>query len=625
MTEERLSFQAEVSRLLSLMVNSVYSDKEVFVRELISNASDACDKLRYRAITEPEMIADDPQYRVQINIDKAARMLEFSDNGIGMNRDDLIENLGTIARSGTNAFVEALSGDNQDNVSLIGQFGVGFYSIFMVADQVEVISRKAGEEKAWTWKSDGIGEFTIDGATREYRGTSVVMHLKDGEDNWLEKISLTATVKKFADHIDLPILIAEGDEEAETVNQASAIWTRPKTEITEEQYKEFYHHVGHAYDDPWLTIHYRAEGKLEYAGLLFIPTQPPYDLFDPARKHRVKLYIKRVFITDDVEDLVPSYLRFLKGVIDTEDLALNISREMLQSNPLITHLRQAVTRRILTELKKKAKKSAEEYAVFWNAFGVVLKEGLYEDMERRDDLLELARFQSTAGDEITSLIDYVARMKENQSSIYYITGDDKASLSVSPHLEGYRARGLEVLLLSDPIDDFWLSTINEFDGKAFVSVTRGGGDLSDIPLEESLEAEDEKDNVALDAEFATLIALLKTNLEGQIKDVRASDRLTDSAVCLVADDGDLDMQLERMLRAHGQLQQGSMRIMEINPRHPLVRQLAKRAGEDNSVDDLSDIANLLYDQARILEGEAVKDPAAFSRRLADVMTRAIAD
>jgi len=625
MTEERLSFQAEVSRLLSLMVNSVYSDKEVFVRELISNASDACDKLRYRAITEPEMIADDPQYRVQINIDKAARMLEFSDNGIGMNRDDLIENLGTIARSGTNAFVEALSGDNQDNVSLIGQFGVGFYSIFMVADQVEVISRKAGEEKAWTWKSDGIGEFTIDEATREYRGTSVVMHLKDGEDNWLEKISLTATVKKFADHIDLPILIAEGDEEAETVNQASAIWTRPKTEITEEQYKEFYHHVGHAYDDPWLTIHYRAEGKLEYAGLLFIPTQPPYDLFDPARKHRVKLYIKRVFITDDVEDLVPSYLRFLKGVIDTEDLALNISREMLQSNPLITHLRQAVTRRILTELKKKAKKSAEEYAVFWNAFGVVLKEGLYEDMERRDDLLELARFQSTAGDEITSLIDYVARMKENQSSIYYITGDDKASLSVSPHLEGYRARGLEVLLLSDPIDDFWLSTINEFDGKAFVSVTRGGGDLSDIPLEESLEAEDEKDNVALDAEFATLIALLKTNLEGQIKDVRASDRLTDSAVCLVADDGDLDMQLERMLRAHGQLQQGSMRIMEINPRHPLVRQLAKRAGEDNSVDDLSDIANLLYDQARILEGEAVKDPAAFSRRLADVMTRAIAD
>jgi molecular chaperone HtpG len=625
MTEERLSFQAEVSRLLSLMVNSVYSDKEVFVRELISNASDACDKLRYRAITEPEMIADDPEYRVQINIDKAARMLEFSDNGIGMNRDDLIENLGTIARSGTNAFVEALSADNQDNVSLIGQFGVGFYSIFMVADQVEVISRKAGEEEAWTWKSDGIGEFTIDEATREYRGTSVVIHLKDGEDNWLEKTSLTATVKKFADHIDLPILIAEGDEEAETVNQASAIWTRPKTEITEEQYKEFYHHVGHAYDDPWLTIHYRAEGKLEYAGLLFIPTQPPYDLFDPARKHRVKLYIKRVFITDDVEDLVPSYLRFLKGVIDTEDLALNISREMLQSNPLITHLRQAVTRRILTELKKKAKKSAEEYAVFWSAFGVVLKEGLYEDMERRDDLLELARFQSTAGDEITSLIDYVARMKENQSSIYYITGDDKASLSVSPHLEGYRARGLEVLLLSDPIDDFWLSTINDFDGKAFVSITRGGGDLSDIPLEESLDAEDEKDNVALDAEFATLIALLKTNLEGQIKDVRASDRLTDSAVCLVADDGDLDMQLERMLRAHGQLQQGSMRIMEINPRHPLVRQLAKRAGEDSSVEDLSDIANLLYDQARILEGEAVKDPAAFSRRLADVMTRAIAD
>ncbi len=626
MTEERLSFQAEVSRLLSLMVNSVYSDKEVFVRELISNASDACDKLRYRAITEPELVANDPDYRVQITIEKDKRTIEFADNGIGMDREDLIENLGTIARSGTNAFVEALSGDAQDDISLIGQFGVGFYSIFMVADQAEVISRKAGDDQAWSWKSDGLGEFTIAEGDRDGRGTSVILHIKDGDDEWLTPLSLTTTVKKFADHIDLPILIAEGEGEAETVNQASALWTRQKSDITEEQYKEFYHHVGHAFDDPWLTIHYRAEGKLEYSGLLYIPTQAPYDLFDPARKHRVKLYIKRVFITDDVDGLVPSYLRFLKGIIDTEDLPLNISREMLQSNPLIKHLRQAVTRRVLTELKKKAKKSKNEYKAFWSAFGAVLKEGLYEDADRRDDLLELVRFNSSVGDGLTTLAGYVERMKEKQSSIYYVTGEDKASLLASPHLEGYRARGLEVLLLSDPIDDFWLSSVTEYDSKSFVSVTRGSGDLNDIPLEDAPDKDEDKNETEVrDAELATLVALLKQSLEGQIKDVRESVRLTDSAVCLVADDGDLDIQLERMLKAHGQLKEDSLRILEINPKHMLIRHLADRVTAGGATDELTDIAHLLYDQARILEGEMVKDPAAFSRRLADVMTRALVD
>ena len=592
MSEEKLSFQAEVSRLLSLMVNAVYSDKEIFVRELISNASDACDKLRYQAISAPELVADDPTYQVLITIDKNARTICLADNGIGMNRDDLVENLGTIARSGTTAFMEEMSGDAKADISLIGQFGVGFYSVFMVAQSVDVISRKAGETDAWRWHSDGLGEFTISDAERDSRGTSVTLHVKDGEDEWLEAATLTRIVKKFSDHIDLPIKLAkppkDDTEDAEepgeeTLNEASALWTRPKSDITDEQYKEFYHHVAHAFDDPWLTIHYRAEGKLEYTGLLYVPTQPPYDLFDPSRKNKVKLYIKRVFITDDVEDLVPSYLRFLKGVIDTEDLQLNISREMLQSSPLIAHLRQAVSRRVLNELDKKADKEPEEYTKFWTTFGAVLKEGIYEDAERRDDLLKLSRFQSTGGDELTSLAGYVERMIDEQKAIYYVTGEDKATLLASPHLEGYRARGLEVLLLTDPVDDFWLSMVPEFDDKPFTSITRGAGDLSDIPLKDG-EADDGTDdeNDVRSAEYATLIAFFKQCLEKEVKDVRESDRLTDSPVCLVADEGDLDLRLERMMKAHGQLNDESQRIMEINPKHPLIKNLAERAAKGKS-------------------------------------------
>ena len=621
MSEETLSFQTEVAQLLRLMVNSVYSDKEVFLRELISNASDACDKARYLSITEPEILGDDPDFKVQIKVDKEARTLSLSDNGIGMDRDGLISDLGTIARSGTSAFMDNLSGDQAEDMQMIGQFGVGFYSVFMIADKVEVTSRRAGDDAAWVWTSDGLGEFTIDEGSREGRGTSIVIHLKEGEDEWLEEHKLQGVVKKYSDHIALPILLTIDDGEETAANEASAIWSRPKSEITDEQYTEFYHHVGHAMDDPWLNIHYKAEGKIEYTGLLFVPTRRPFDLFDPARRHAVKLYVRRVFITDEAEGLIPSYLRFLRGIVDSEDLPLNISREMLQNSPLIRHMNQAVTRRVLTELSKKAEKEPEKYAEFWENFGSVLKEGLYEDQERQTDLLELVRFRSTAGEDLVSLKDYVARMKEGQEAIYYITGDDLQTLETSPHLEGFRARGVEVLLLSDPVDDFWLSAVFEYDGHALTSATRGTTDLSNMGEE---PAKDETDEVepAGDSELATLIALIKQTLGETVKDVRTTDRLTDSAVCLVADDGDMDMRLERMLKAHNQLNSDSVRILEINPKHDLIKNMAGAATKGGAADDLADLAFLLLDQARIIEGEALPDAAAFSRRMATVMAKA---
>ena len=624
MSEETLSFQTEVAQLLRLMVNSVYSDKGVFLRELISNASDACDKARYLAITEPDILGDDPDFKVRIKVDKAARTLSLTDNGVGMNRDGLISDLGTIARSGTTAFMDNLSGDSAKDVQMIGQFGVGFYSVFMVSDKVEVTSRRAGEDEAWVWASDGLGEFTIDAAAdsqHDGRGTTVVIHLKEGEDEWLEEHRLSGIVKKYSDHIALPIMLQIDEGEETAANEASAIWSRPKSEITDEQYTEFYHHVGHVMDDPWLTLHYKAEGKIEYTGLLFVPTRQPFDLFDPARRHAVKLYVRRIFITDEAEGLIPSYLRFLRGVVDSEDLPLNISREMLQNSPLMRHMNQAVTRRVLTELKKKADKKPEEYAEFWENFGSVLKEGLYEDQERRDELLELVRFHSTAGGDLVSLKDYVGRMQEGQEAIYYITGDDQATLETSPQLEGFRARGVEVLLLSDPVDDFWLSAVFEYDGHDLTSATRGSPDLSNIGEEPDKDG-DEAVEPAGDTEIATLIALVKQTLGEAVKDVRTTDRLTDSAVCLVADDGDMDMRLERMLKAHKQLNTDSLRILEINPKHDLIKNMAGAATKGGAADDLADLALLLLDQACIIEGETLPDTAAFSRRMAMVMAKA---
>ncbi|WP_439816856.1 molecular chaperone HtpG [Zavarzinia sp. CC-PAN008] len=618
----RLEFQAEVSRLLHLMVHAVYSEKEIFLRELISNASDACDRLRYLALTEPALTSDDATFRVVLSVDKAARTLTLSDNGIGMNRDDMVQNLGTIARSGTSRFVEQLSGDSSRDVSLIGQFGVGFYSVFMVADRVDVTSRKAGEDAAWTWSSDGLGGFTVAPAERATRGTTIVMHLKEGEDEWLEADRLRRIVKTHSDHIALPIVLKDAQGEA-VINAASAIWTRSKGEVTAEQHTEFYRHVAHAFDAPWATFHYRTEGRQSYAVLLYVPETRPFDLFDPKRLARVKLYVRRVFITDDCEALLPGYLRFLRGIVDSEDLPLNVSREMLQNNALLARMRQAITKRVLGELEKKAEEDPTGYATFWENFGPVLKEGLYEDAERRDQLLKLARFRTTkSGSDAISLADYVARMKEGQEAIYYITGDDAAAIGRSPQVEGYLARDIEVLLLSDPVDDFWLSSVDAFDGKSFKSVTKGGTDLARFALKDG----DAPDQPAVrEADLATLIVLLKQELGDAVKDVRSSDRLTGSAVCLVADDLGLDMHLARLLRQHRKEQAttGSL-VLELNPRHALIAALAGRATKAGASDALADAAHLLLDQARIVEGEPLADPAAFARRLAAVMTAAIA-
>ncbi len=653
MTAETLSFQAEVSRLLDIVANSLYSHKEIFLRELISNASDACDRLRYAAIAEPDLIADDPDFKIRITAEKAGRRLTVSDNGIGMNRDEMIENLGTIAQSGTAAFVEQLEGSEAD-VSQIGQFGVGFYSAFMVAEKVEVISRKAGEDQVWLWRSDGKGSFDVAESDRDLaRGTEIALTLKKGEEGFLAPDEIRRVVTTYSDHIAIPIVLDEqqADGAETTLNQASALWTRPKSEVSEEQYKEFYHHVGHGFDDPWMHLHFKAEGVIEYCGLLFVPSSRPFDLYQPERQHQVKLYVKRVFITDDCDGLVPPYLRFLRGVIDTEDLPLNVSREMLQTNPLVAKIRGAVVKRVLSELKRKAEKAPEDYAGFWNNFGAVLKEGLYEDEAQREAILELARFASTgapakadgksdgeapAGDADTkdaagglvSLKDYVARLREGQEAIYYISGDAPESLRRSPQLEGFRAKGVEVLLLTDPVDDFWLSAIPTYDGKPFKSITRGATDLDAIEAVDQAKggkaAKDAAETPADAANLDSLIAFVKLTLKDDVKDVRLSERLTESPVCLVADEGDLDMHLERMLKQHRQIDQASQRILEVNPRHDLIRGLAERVEAGGSAVDLEDAARLLLDQALILEGEPPPDPAAFTRRLSHLVARGLA-
>ncbi len=618
MTQETRSFQAEVSRLLEIVAHSLYSEKEIFLRELISNASDACDRLRYAALTEPALAEGDTEYRVVLTPDKGARTLTIADNGIGMNRDELIENLGTIARSGTAAFLSQLSGDSRKDMSLIGQFGVGFYSAFMVAEKVEVRSRRAGEAEGWRWSSDGKGEFTVEPLPDAARGAAIVVHLRDGEDDYLAPATLRRIVHTYSDHIGLPIILNDGGKE-ETINTASALWTRPRAEITPDQYKEFYHHVGHGFDDPWLTLHNRAEGVLEYTNLLFVPSTKPFDLFDPERKSRVKLYVRRVFITDEGTELLPAYLRFLRGVVDSEDLPLNISREMLQSNPMVAKIRQQLTRRVLTELGKKATEAPEEYANFWDNFGAVLKEGLYEEREHRDNLLNLARFRSTARDGLVSLDEYVEKMRPGQEAIYTITGDNLEIVKRSPQLEGFRSRGVEVLFLTDPIDEFWMPAIGPYQEKPFKSATRGGVDLDKIAAPE----EQPQEKPAAPAKLASLIAIFKLALGDAVKDVRSSDRLTDSAVCLVADEGDMDMHFERLLKQHRQLDTTAKRILELNPRHKLIERLAATVGDIGASDQIGEFAWLLLDQARIVEGEQLPDPPAFARRLAVLLERGL--
>jgi molecular chaperone HtpG len=624
MAEERFGFQAEVSRLLDIVARSLYSHKDVFLRELISNASDACDRLRYAALTEADLAVGDAEYRIELSLDAAARTLSVADNGIGMNRAELIENLGTIARSGTAAFLGRLTGDVAKDLSLIGQFGVGFYSAFMVADRVEVVTRRAGEPAAWRWVSDGKGEFTVFDAERDSRGTTVTAHLRAGEEEFLDPERLRAVVKRYSDHIAFPVVLkGEGGAKDEVLNSASALWARPKVEITADQYREFYHHAAHAFDDPWLVLHNRGEGVVEYTSLLFVPTEKPLDLFDPERKTRIKLYVRRVFVTDDCDSLMPAYLRFVRGIVDSQDLPLNISREMLQHNPVLAKIRASLTGRILGELAKKAEADAESYARFWRNFGAVLKEGLIEDAANRERILELCRFRSSRREGLIGLAQYVEALPEGQDSIFFITGEDIDLLCRSPQLEGFRARGVEVLLLDDPVDDFWISAVGSYGDKPFRSTTKGGVDIEKIRAAAGTVAEKVSKPEAEPAELGALIAAFKQALQDKVKDVRVSQRLTESPVCLVADERDLDLHVARVLKQHRQIATEAPRILEINPRHEMIVTLARLARGAPRRPEIEDAAFLLWDQARILEGEPPADPDAFSARLARVLARGL--
>ena len=603
-------FQAEVSELLHLMVHSVYSETDIFLRELISNASDACDKLRYEAIANPTLLGEGDALKIRIIPNKAATTLTIADNGIGMERQELIDHLGTIARSGTKAFVSKLK-EAKDGLGLIGQFGVGFYSAFMVAEKIVVISRRAGESDIWTWTSSGGSGFEIarasdEEAARVTRGTEIVLHLKDDAKKYLETYEIERIVSAYSDNILFPIELVPDEGEPRQINSASALWQRAKSELTAEDYKKAYQQIASAFDDPAMTLHYRAEGRYSYAVLLFAPSTKPFDLFEPNRKGRVKLYVRRVFITDEA-DLLPGYLRFIRGVVDSEDLPLNISREMLQNNPQLMQIRKAVATRVVNELESLAEKDAENFARIWDAFGPVLKEGIYEDFERREKLLALSRFTTTTGEK-RALKDVVADFKPNQTEIYYLVGDSIERLKSSPRLEAATARGIEVLLLSDPVDAFWTSMPSEFEGKPLKSLSQGDLNLDLIPrLDEKDEAK--KDEPAADE--AATIAVIKAALGERVSDVKASTRLTSSASCLVADSQGPSRELERILAQ----QNRGMRtkpILEINLHHPMVTAISRAQAGSKTVDDLS---MLLLEQAQILDGELPEDPAAFAARL----------
>ena len=614
-------FQAEVSELLNLMVHSVYSETEIFLRELISNASDACDKLRYEAIAVPDLLGDGEAPKIRIIPNKTASTLTVADSGIGMDRQELIDNLGTMARSGTKAFVARLN-EAKDGSSLIGQFGVGFYSAFMVADRIVVTSRKAGSAEAWTWTSTGGEGFEVapaseEDAKRVTRGTEIALHLKSDAAKYLESHEIERIVTAYSDNIQFPIELVPEEGEPRQINSASALWQRSKSELTAEDYAKAYKSIANAFDEPAMTLHYRAEGRYSYAVLLFAPSMKPFDLFEPARKGRVKLYVRRVFITDDA-DLLPPYLRFIRGVIDSEDLPLNISREMLQNNPQLAQIRMAVTSRVIGEFESLSEKEPENFTKIWDAFGAVIKEGLYEDFERREKILALARFTTTTGEGRT-LKQYVADLKPNQTEIYLLVGDSIERLKSNPRLEAARARGIEVLLLTDSVDAFWTSARLDFEGKPLKSLSQGDINFDLIPLLEE-HAKDEKDKAESAADEAETIARIKASLGERVSDVKSSTRLTTSASCLVAGTHGPDRELERLLSQQARGAR-STPILEINLRHPLVAAIGKAASGAKTIDDLS---MLLLEQAQILDGELPEDPAAFTARLNRLVLQGVA-
>lgn len=626
--KETLGFQTEVSQLLDLMIHSLYSNKEIFMRELVSNAADASDKLRFEALSDDALYEDDAELKIRVEFDKEAKTITITDNGIGMNRQEVVDNIGTIANSGTKKFFDNMTGDQSKDSQLIGQFGVGFYSAFIVADKVTLRTRRAGltSEHGVEWSSEGKGEFTIETVDKPTRGTEIILHLREDQDEFLNSWRLRNCITKYSDHINLPIVMqkdpvpnedGEIDEsvvlEDETVNKATALWTLSKSEVSDDDYKEFYKQIAHDFQDPLTWSHNKVEGKTEYTSLLYIPSKAPFDLWDRDRMHGLKLYVKRVFIMEDADQLMPRYLRFIRGVIDTNDLPLNVSREILQGSKTIDSIRAASVKKVLSELSKMAKNEPEQYATFWTEFGQVIKEGPGEDFANKDALAKLLRFSSTETgkeEQTVSLEDYVSRMQEKQEKIYYITAESFAAAKNSPHLEVFRKKGIEVLLLADRVDEWLTNSLTEFDGKQLQSVAKGDLDLGELDDEEEKKAKEETDK-----NFEDLISRVKENLGDQVKDVRITHRLTDSPACLVVDDADMSANLERMLKAAGQEVGGTKHIFELNPEHPMVVRL-----KDESDDKLfSDWSSILFDQATLAEGGQLEDPATYVKRLNELL------
>ena len=620
-SKETLGFQTEVSQLLKLMIHSLYSNKEIFLRELISNASDACDKLRFEALTDASLMGDDSDLKIDISVDREKRTVSISDNGIGMSRDEVVQNIGTIAKSGTKEFFNKLTGDQAQDATLIGQFGVGFYSSFIVADKVTLISRRAGlpESEAVCWESAGEGDFTVETVSKPSRGTQIILHLRADEDELLEGYRLKTIAQRYSDHINLPIFMPKEEwnekeskyvlqDESDQINQASAIWARPKSEVTDEQYQDFYKHISHDMEKPLAWAHARVEGKSEYTQLLYVPSKAPYDLWNREHKRGLKLYVRRVFIMEDAEQLLPGYLRFVKGVVDSADLPLNVSREILQESRDVEAIRKGCVNRVLGMIEDMAENKHDKFSVFWTEFGSVLKEGVGEDWSNKERIAKLLRFSSTAdsGDkQVVALNDYVGRMKEGQDKIYYITAETHAAAKSSPHLEIFKKKDIEVLLLSDRVDEWAVSNLQEFDGKKLVSVAKGALDLGSI--DDAADSEEEKDA----ADSSDLINRIKESLAGKVKDVRVSSRLVDSPSCLVSDEDEMSMNLSRMLKAAGQEVPAVEPILEINVNHPIV----KKMSDEQDQDRFSDWSSIILDQAMLADGGSLEDPATFVVKL----------
>ena len=611
---DKMAFQADVSKMLDIVINSLYSEKQIFLRELISNASDACDKLKYLALTHPDIAKASGAFKITVTPDAKANTLTVADNGIGMNKEDLIAHLGTIAKSGTAEFVKNAS-ENGSVCELIGQFGVGFYSAFMVADKVEILTRKAGEDKAWKWVSNGIDGFEITEAEKPANGTEIKLYLKKDEKNYVDTIYLRQIIRTYSDHITYPIVLNLGEAGEETVNSGSALWTRNKAEITKDQYRDFYRHISHNFDEPWLTLHFKAEGNIEYTGLLFVPEAAPYDLFQPDKKNSLKLYINKVFISDKIEELMPHYLRFVKGIIDSADLPLNISREMLQYSPLLEKIKAGTVSRLLKELKKRAK-NYDDYMKFWRNFGIVLKEGIYEDFKNREEIASISYFYSTNdGEKMTSLDEYIGRCGKDQKTIYYITGDDINVLRNNPQLEAFKQKGIEVLLMNEPIDEFWPQVLPNYKGFAVKHISQADADMS-------WKREEKK---ADEGSLTRLCEFMQELLKAEVGKVQPTEKLTTSPVSLTVENGQMSLHLERLMRNHQQQTAfASTRILELNPYHPLIIRLADMVMDDANKAKVEEVARVLLDQAKVAEGETISDPSFYAEKISGYILKDIA-